>query len=395
VILDWVPAHFPDDEHGLVFFDGTHLYEHPDPRRGRQPEWNSFVFNYGKPGVANFLVSNALFWLDRYHVDGLRFDAVAAMLYLDYAKKSGQWLPNEYGGRENLEAIALIRRVNEVVHDEYPDVVTFAEESTAWPMVSRPTNVGGLGFDYKWDLGWMHDTLSYLSEPPADRKDHHNRLTFRPLYAYSENFVLPLSHDEVVYGKGSLLHKMPGDSWQKFANLRLLFGYMFATPGKKLMFMGDEFGQWREWDHDGSLDWHLLDEPTHRALRRWVRDLNTTYRAERALHELDCHPDGFAWVDCNDVAQSVVSLLRKSRSPDDLILVVCNFTPTPRHNYRVGVPRSGTWEEILNGDATIYGGSGQGNIGGLKTSPVAWHGHHQSLNLTLPPLAMVALKKTP
>jgi 1,4-alpha-glucan branching enzyme len=392
VILDWVPAHFPRDEHGLGFFDGTHLYEHPDPRRGHHQDWDTFIFNYGKPGVANFLTSNALFWLDRYHVDGLRVDAVASVLYLDYARKSGDWLPNEYGGRENLEAITLLRRVNERIHQEYPDVLTFAEESTAWPMVTRPTSVGGLGFDYKWDLGWMHDTLDYLAQDPIERKDHHNRLTFRMLYAFSESFVLPLSHDEVVYGKRSLLNKMPGDDWQRFANLRLLFGYMFAQPGKKLMFMGDEFGQWNEWNHDTSLDWHLLGQPAHSGLRRWVRDLNTTYRAIPALHELDCHPDGFSWIDCNDVGQSVLCLLRKARSTDDPVVVVCNFTPVPRHNYRVGVPRAGAWQEILNSDAAMYGGSGQGNIGEVRTSPVSWHGQPQSLNLTLPPLAMIAFR---
>jgi len=392
VILDWVPAHFPNDEHGLTFFDGTHLYEHPDPRRGRQLEWNTSVFNFGKPEVANFLTSNALFWLDKYHADGLRVDAVASMLYHDYSRKAGEWLPNEFGGRENLEAITLLRRVNERVHVEFPAAITFAEESTAWPMVSRPTNVGGLGFDYKWDLGWMHDTLDYMAHDPIERKDHHNRLTFRMLYAFTENFLLPLSHDEVVYGKRSLLNKMPGDAWQKFANLRLLFGYMFAQPGKKLMFMGDEFGQWNEWNHDKALDWHLLDQPPHSGLKRWVRDLNTAYRAFPALHELDCHPDGFSWVDCNDVAQSVLSLLRRDRSTNDLVLVVCNFTPEPRHNYRVGVPRAGHWDEVLNGDATLYGGSGQGNIGGAKSNPVPWHGHPQSLNLTLPPLATVAFR---
>jgi 1,4-alpha-glucan branching enzyme len=393
VILDWVPAHFPRDEHGLGLFDGTPLYEHSDPRRGHHQEWDTFIFNYGKPGVANFLTSNALFWLDKYHVDGLRVDAVASMLYLDYSRKKGEWLPNEYGGRENLEAITLIRRVNERVHADYPDVLTFAEESTAWPMVSRPTSVGGLGFDYKWDLGWMHDTLTYLAHDPIERKNYHNQLTFRMLYAFSENFVLPLSHDEVVYEKRSLLEKMPGDDWQKFANLRLLYGYMYAQPGKKLLFMGGEFGQRHEWNHDASLDWHLLEQPAHQGVKRWVRDLNTTYRAERALHELDGHPDGFAWVDCNDVAQSVLLMLRKSRSGPDQVVIACNFTPVPRHNYRVGVPRAGVWEEILNGDATIYGGSGQGNIGALKTSPVSWHGHHQSLNVTLPPLAMVAFRK--
>ena len=394
VILDWVPAHFPRDEHGLGYFDGTHLYEHPDPRRGRHQDWDTAIFDYGRPGVSDFLISNAVFWLDKYHVDGLRVDAVASMLYLDYSRKDGQWLPNQYGGRENLEAVALLRRFNDRVHAEFPGVLTFAEESTSWPLVTRPTNAGGLGFDFKWDLGWMHDTLDYFRHDPIDRKNHHNRLTFRMLYAFSENFVLPLSHDEVVHEKGSLLNKMPGDTWRKFANLRLLFGYTLAQPGKKLLFMGSEFGQWREWNHDASLDWHLLDETLHAGLKRWVRDLNTTYRGEPALHELDCDPDGFAWVDCNDVEQSVLCLLRKPRSGSHhaLILFVLNFTPLPRHNYRVGVPNAGHWEELLNSDATLYGGSGQGNIGGLSTAPVSWHGHPQSLNVTVPPLGVVAFR---
>jgi 1,4-alpha-glucan branching enzyme len=391
VIVDWVPAHFPGDEHGLAQFDGTSLYEHPDPRRGHHKDWDTLIFNYGSPGVANFLISNALFWLDKYHIDGLRVDAVASMLYLDYSRKPGEWVPNQFGGRENIEAVALVRRINDRVHAEYPDVLTFAEDSTAWPMVSRPTNVGGLGFDYKWDLGWMHDALRYMSHDPIERKDHHNQLTFRMLYAFTENFVLPLSHDEVVHEKGSLLNKMPGETWQKFANLRLLYGYMFSQPGKKLLFMGGELAQWREWNHDASLDWHLGGEPLHVGMKRWVRDLNTVYRGEPALHELDCHPEGFRWVDCNDATQSVLSLLRRGRSGGE-VLVVCNFTPVPRHNYRVGVPQSGRWDELLNSDATIYGGSGQGNIGGLKTAPIAWHGYPQSLNLTLPPLAVVAFK---
>jgi 1,4-alpha-glucan branching enzyme len=393
VILDWVPAHFPNDEHGLALFDGSALYEYADPRRGRHQDWDTCIFNFGKPGVVDFLTSNALFWLDRYHVDGLRVDAVASMLYLDYSRKSGEWVPNEFGGRENLEAITLVRRVNDRVHAEFPDALTFAEESTAWPMVTRPTNVGGLGFDYKWDLGWMHDTLSYLRREPEERRDHHNQLTFRMLYAFSENFVLPLSHDEVVYGKGSLVRKPPGDDWRRLATLRLLYGYMYAQPGKKLLFMGDEFGQWSEWNHDGSLDWHLLDVPAHAGVQRWVRDLNTSYRGEPALHELDCSPDGFSWIDCNDVAQSVLVMLRKARSTDELILAACNFTPAPRHNYRVGAPMPGHWEEILNSDATLYGGSGQGNIGGAWTSPVSWHGQPQSLNLTLPPLSMIAFRR--
>ncbi len=392
VILDWVPAHFPTDEHALGYFDGTHLYEHSDPRQGFHQDWDTFIFNFGRPEVANFLVANALFWLDKYHIDGIRVDAVASMLYRDYSRKAGEWVPNEYGGRENLEAIALLRRVNERVHAEFPDVLTIAEESTAWPMVSRPTNVGGLGFDLKWDLGWMHDTLDYMSKDPVHRKHHHNRLTFRGLYAFSESFVLPLSHDEVVYGKGSLLAKMAGDHWQKFANLRLLLGYQFAQPGKKLLFMGDEFGQWKEWNHDAQLDWDLLDDPSHAGIKRWVRDLNTLYRGIPALHELDAHPDGFRWVDANDSEQSVLSLIRKGHSSDESVLILANFTPVPRTNYRVGVPQAGHWAEILNGDAPIYGGSGQGNIGGVSTAPVHSHGFEQSLNLTLPPLALIALR---
>lgn len=394
VILDWVPAHFPNDEHGLREFDGTSLYEYADPRQGRHPDWNTCIFNTGRPEVANFLISNALFWLDKYHIDGLRVDAVASMLYLDYSRKPGEWVPNEYGGRENLEAIALLRRVNERVHAEFPGTLTIAEESTAWPMVSRPTNVGGLGFDMKWDLGWMHDTLKCLGIDPLFRKHNHNLLTFRGLYAFGECFVLPLSHDEVVHGKGSLLNKMAGDDWQKFANLRLALGWMHAQPGKKLLFMADDLAQWREWNHDTSLDWHLLNEPAHRGFNRWVRDLNTVYRAHPSLHRQDCHPSGFQWADCHDAEQSVISLFRKDESSDDWVLFVLNFTPVPRHNYRVGVPRSGSWSEILNSDALLYGGSGQGNIGGVRTAPVYWHGQPQSLNLTVPPLGLIALKWT-
>jgi 1,4-alpha-glucan branching enzyme len=392
VIMDWVPAHFPDDPHGLGQFDGTPLYEHADPRRGRHPDWNSLIFNYGRPEVANFLISSALFWIDRYHVDGLRVDAVASMLYLDYSRKEGRWVPNEFGGRENLEAITLLRRVNERVHAEFPGVLTIAEDSTAWPMVTRPTSVGGLGFDLKWDLGWMHDTLAYMALDPLFRKHHHDLLTFRAMYAFSENFVLPLSHDEVVHGKGSLLGKMPGDTWQKFANLRLLFGWMHAQPGKKLLFMGSDFGQGREWDHDASLDWHLMEDPMHGGLSRWVRDLNTFYRGEPALHELDGHPTGFTWVNCHDAEQSVVSLIRRSKDGGELILFVFNFTPVPRHNYRVGVPKGGRWEELLNSDAALYGGSGQGNEGGVRAAPVSWHGQFHSLNLTLPPLGVLAMR---
>ncbi len=392
VIVDWVPAHFPTDGHALGYFDGTHLYEHSDPRQGFHQDWDTFIFNFGRPEVANFLIANALFWLDKYHVDGLRVDAVASMLYRDYSRKPGEWLPNVQGGRENLEAIALLKRVNERIHDEFPGAITIAEDSTNWPMVTRPTSSGGLGFDFKWDMGWMHDTLDYFQKDPIYRKFEHNRLTFRRVYAYSENFILPLSHDEVVYGKGSLLNKMPGDPWQKFASVRLLFGYQFALPGKKMLFMGDEFGQWKEWNHDSQLDWHLLDQPMHAGLKRWVRDLNTLYRGCPELHELDTSPDGFAWIDANDAEQSVLSWVRKGHSTGDLILFVANFTPIPRHNYRVGVPRVGRWEEILNSDAPIYGGSGMGNIGGVSTTPVRAHGHDQTLNLTLPPLAMIALR---
>ena len=392
VIVDWVPAHFPTDGHALGYFDGTHLYEHSDPRQGFHPDWDTFIFNFGRPEVANFLIANALFWLDKYHIDGLRVDAVASMLYRDYSRKPGEWVPNVHGGRENLEAIDLLKRVNERVHAEFPGAITIAEESTAWPKVTRPVSEGGLGFDDKWDMGWMHDTLSYFQLDPVYRKHHHNLLTFRGLYAWTEAFVLPLSHDEVVYGKGSLLNKMPGDPWQKFANVRLLFGYMFAQPGKKMLFMGDEFGQWKEWNHDTSLDWHLLGEPLHRGLQRWVRDLNTLYRGLPELHELDASPDGLTWIDADDAEQSVLGFLRKGHSTGDLILFVANFTPIPRHNYRVGVPRPGHWKEILNSDAPLYGGSGQGNIGGVSTTPVRAHGHDQSLNLTLPPLAVIALR---
>jgi 1,4-alpha-glucan branching enzyme len=392
VLLDWVPAHFPRDEHGLAYFDGTHLYEHADPRQGEHPDWGTFVFNYGRREVVNFLISNALFWLDKYHIDGLRVDAVASMLYRDYSRKDGQWTPNQLGGRENLEAIEFLRRLNETVYREYPDVVTVAEESTAFPMVSRPTYLGGLGFGLKWDLGWMHDTLIYLGQDPSHRKAHPNKLTFRLFYAFNENFVLPLSHDEVVHGKGSLLGKMPGDEWQKMANLRLLFGSMFAQPGKKLLFMGGEFGQWREWSHDTGLDWHLLDYPPHAGLKRWVRDLNTFYRGEPAMHVFDCDPAGFEWVDANDAENSTISLLRKSRDPKDTLLVVCNFTPVPKHNYQVGVPWGGWWGEVLNSDAPMYGGSGQGNLGGMLAAPVGRHGRPYLLTVTVPPLGIVVFK---
>ncbi|MGH7794200.1 MAG: 1,4-alpha-glucan branching protein GlgB [Candidatus Binatia bacterium] len=389
VILDWVPSHFPADEHGLAYFDGTHLFEHADPRQGYHPDWNSYIFNYGRHEVRSFLISNAMFWLDKYHIDGLRVDAVASMLYLDYARREGEWIPNRFGGRENLEAIDFLKRFNTAVYENYPDVQTIAEESTSWPMVSRPVYAGGLGFGLKWDMGWMHDTLQYFSNDPVFRKYHHQNVTFRMLYAFHENFVLPLSHDEVVYGKGSLLGKMPGDDWQRFANLRLLLGYMYAQPGKKLLFMGGEIGQWREWQHDGSLDWHLLENPQHVVARRWVEDLNSFYRSAPGLHELDCDPAGFEWIDCRDADASVVSLLRKGRTNNSEILVVCNFTPVPRLNYQVGVPRGGMWKERLNSDARDYGGSGIGNMGGVEAAPLACHGRRFSLSLALPPVSIL------
>jgi 1,4-alpha-glucan branching enzyme len=393
VILDWVPSHFPTDEHGLGYFDGTHLYEHSDPRQGIHPDWDSFIFNYGRDEVRSFLMSSAFFWLDKYHADGLRVDAVASMLYLDYSRKEGEWIPNRFGGNENLEAIDFIRRFNREVYAEFPGVQTVAEESTSWPMVSRPTYLGGLGFGMKWDMGWMHDTLSYLSLDPIYRKFHHDKLTFRMLYAFHENFVLSLSHDEVVHGKGSLMRKMPGDDWRKFANLRLLFAWMYAQPGKKLVFMGDEFGQWNEWYHEKALDWDLTGQPGHQGLKRWVGDLNRLYKEEPALHGSDFDPSGFSWVDCNDSAQSVISLMRKDPSKGEALLVVLNFTPVPRHNYRVGCPGGGFWAEVLNGDAAEYGGSGQGNIGGVEAAPVPFHGLTHSLSLTVPPLAAVFLKQ--
>ncbi|HJT79363.1 MAG TPA: 1,4-alpha-glucan branching protein GlgB [Gemmataceae bacterium] len=393
VLLDWVPAHYPRDEHGLGYFDGTHLYEHSDPRLGEHRDWGTFIYNYGRREVSNFLISNAVFWLDKYHIDGLRVDAVASMLYLDYSRKEGEWVPNQYGGRENIDAVNFLRRFNEVVYREFPDIMTVAEESTAWGGVSKPTYLGGLGFGYKWDMGWMHDTLKYMSLDPVHRKFHHNVLTFRMLYAFTENYILPLSHDEIVYGKRSMLAKMPGDEWQRFANLRLLYGYMWTQPGKKLLFMGGDFGQWNEWNHDTSLDWHLLQWPPHQGLQRWVRDLNTFYRGEPALHEHDCDPAGFEWIDCNDWEQSMLSYLRKGKGPGEVVVVVCNFTPVPRHNYRVGVPFGGRWEEILNSDAPLYGGSGQGNLGGVHAAPVGWHGRPYLLNITVPPLGMVVFKK--
>ena len=392
VILDWVPSHFPSDEHGLGFFDGSHLYEHKDPRKGFHPDWNSFIFNYDRHEVRSFLLSSALFWLDRYHADGLRVDGVASMLYLDYSRKEGEWIPNPHGGRENLGAVTLLRDLNEIVYREHPGAETVAEESTSWPMVSRPTYLGGLGFGMKWDMGWMHDTLSYFQLDPVHRRFHHDHLTFRQIYAHSENFVLSLSHDEVVHGKGSLLGKMPGDDWQKFANLRLLFAWMYAQQGKKLLFMGGEFGQRREWNHEESLDWHLLDSPAHEGVRRWVADLNRLYREEPALHRRDFDPEGFDWIDCTDVENSVVSFLRRGKEDDPPLLATFNFTPVPRHNYQMGVPRGGLWAEVANSDAELYGGSGQGNLGGVRASPVARHGHPWTLNLVLPPLGAVLFR---
>ncbi|MBN2573634.1 MAG: 1,4-alpha-glucan branching protein GlgB [Deltaproteobacteria bacterium] len=395
VLLDWTPAHFPTDEHGLVYFDGTHLYEHADPRQGIHPDWGSAIFNYGRNEVRSFLISNACFWLDRYHVDGLRVDAVASMLYLDYARRAGEWVPNRYGGRENVEAIDFLRVCNEAVYRHFPAAQTIAEESTAWPMVSRPTYVGGLGFGYKWDMGWMHDTLFYMQQNPVHRSYHHRSLTFRGLYASSENFVLPLSHDEVVHGKGSLVGKMHGDEWQRFANLRLLYCYQWAQPGKKLLFMGGEFGQWREWNHEGSLDWHLLGEgPYHCGVAHLVGELNRLYRQERSLYVGDAAPAGMSWIDANDANHSVLAFLRRSGSPEDDVLCVFNFTPVPRCNYRLGVDVEGYWQEILNSDAQAFGGSGQGNQGGVEAAPYPSHGRRFSVVLTLPPLAALFLRVT-
>ena len=397
VLLDWVPSHFPGDAHGLHYFDGTHLFEHSDPRQGFHPDWKSYIFNYGRNEVRSFLLSSAMFWMDAYHADGLRVDAVASMLYLDYSRKAGEWIPNRFGGRENLEAIEFLRRLNADIYEAFPDTMTVAEESTAWPMVSRPTYVGGLGFGMKWDMGWMHDTLDYFARDPIHRSYHHGRLTFRGVYAFTENFVLPLSHDEVVHGKGSLINKLPGDHWQKLANLRLLFGYMFTQPGKKLLFMGGELGQWQEWNHDAQLDWALLGHEAHAGVHRWVRDLNAFYRSERAASELDFDAAGFQWLDADDAWNSVLSYVRRS-APDpetgqcEELLVICNFTPLVRENYRVGVPHTGFWRELLNSDSAMYGGSDIGNLGGASSVPVPFHGRPHSLNLTLPPLAMVVLK---
>jgi 1,4-alpha-glucan branching enzyme len=396
VVLDWVPSHFPSDEHGLAYFDGTHLYEHADPRRGFHPDWETLIYNYGRTEIPSFLISNALFWLDRYHIDGLRVDAVASMLYLDYSRSEGQWLPNVHGGRENLEAVAFLRRLNETVYGAYPDVMTVAEESTAWPMVSRPTFLGGLGFGYKWDMGWMHDALQYMAYEPVHRGFHHHELTFRGVYAFTENFMMPLSHDEVVYGKGSLINKMPGDDWQKFANLRVLLSQMFTQPGKKLLFMGAELAQWAEWSHEGQLDWALGEVSSHQGIARLVGDLNRLYRDYPALHQTDCDPVGFEWAVVNDSANSVLAYFR--RAPEgETLLIAHNMTPVARKRYRVGVPGRGRWVEILNSDAVIYGGSGMGNLGGVDTGPlsVPHHGRPESIDLTLPPLASVVFLRQP
>lgn len=392
VIVDWVPAHFPKDAHGLGYFDGTALYEHEDPRKGEQRDWGTLIFNYGRNEVANFLIASALFWLDVYHIDGLRVDAVASMLYLDYSREPQERVTNQYGGNENLEAVAFLKRFNEVVHRYHPGVLTIAEESTAWPMVSRPTYVGGLGFSLKWNLGWMHDILDYFSRDPINRKYHQNNLTFALLYAFTENFILVLSHDEVVHGKRSMADKMPGDLWQKFANLRLLYCYMFAQPGKKLLFMGNEIGQWSEWDSSTSLQWHLLQHEPHQGLQRFVSDLNHLYAGEPAMHEVDFSYEGFEWIDFGDYDNSVISFMRRGKNRDDFLLFVFNCTPVPRYSYRVGVPKWGYYREVLNSDAALYWGSNMGNMGGVHAEPVWAHGRPCSISITLPPLAGLCFK---
>jgi 1,4-alpha-glucan branching enzyme len=393
VIFDWVPSHFPTDLHGLGFFDGTHLYEHADPRKGFHPDWQSLIFNYDRNEVRSFLISSAHFWLDKYHLDGLRVDGVASMLYLDYSRAEGEWIANEYGGRENLGAISFLKELNESIYKDFPDVQIFAEESTAWPGVSSPTYSGGLGFGFKWNMGWMHDTLQYFSKDPIYRKFHQNDITFSILYAFTENFVLPLSHDEVVHGKGSLLRKMPGDDWQKFANLRALYGYMWAHPGKKLLFMGGEFGQWDEWNHNESLDWHFLDyEEHHSGLLKLINDLNRFYKNESSLHEIDFSHQGFEWIDNTDYESSVMCFLRRN-SKNKIVIVVCNFTPTPRFEYKIGVPHSGCWKVSVNTDSEIYGGSGLGNPGMVRASEIPWHFRPYSISITLPPMSVLYFSK--
>jgi 1,4-alpha-glucan branching enzyme len=389
VIMDWVPSHFPGDQHGLHFFDGTYLYEHQDPRKGFHPDWRSYIFNYGRNEIRNFLISSAHSWMERYHIDGIRVDAVASMLYLDYSRNDGEWIPNEHGGRENLEAIEFLRDLNDSLYSAFPDIQTIAEESTAWPMVTRPVYAGGLGFGMKWNMGWMHDSLGYFAYEPVYRSYHHNMMTFSIMYAFNENFMLSLSHDEVVHGKNSLINKMPGDHWQKFANLRTLFGYMFAHPGKKLHFMGLELGQWKEWNHEGSLDWHLLGEDAHKGFQFFIKDLNSVYRRFRALYENDFSAEGFEWIDADDSVNSVLGFVRYDKNRKQKVLVIVNCTPVPRHNYRVGVPDDVRWKEILNSDATQYGGSGVGNFGGVETNPVPYHEQEQSINIVVPPLAVV------
>jgi 1,4-alpha-glucan branching enzyme len=393
VLLDWVPGHFPKDEHGLAQFDGTSLYEHADPRRGEHRDWGTLIFNYGRNEVRTFLMSSALFWLEEFHIDGMRVDAVASMLYLDYSRRHGEWIPNQYGGRENLEAVSFLQQLNTETHGRVPGTITVAEESTSWPAVSRPTYVGGLGFTYKWNMGWMHDMLKYVQEDPVHRRWHHGEITFSMLYAFTENFVLPFSHDEVVHGKRAMLDKMPGDLWQKHATLRALYGYMFGHPGKKLLFMGSEFGQWREWNVEESLDWHLLDEPLHQGLHRWVRDLNHTYQREPSLHQVDFEPSGFSWIDCNDNENSVISFIRRARNPHDFTVMLTNFTPVPRPGYRIGVPDGGWYRELLNSDAAMYGGSNVGSGGGVMADDQPSHGFNHSLTVTVPPLGFVLLKK--
>ena len=392
VLLDWVPGHFPTDEHGLGRFDGTALYEHEDPRQGFHQDWNTLIYNYGRPEVANYLHANALFWLDRYHLDGLRVDAVASMLYLDYSRDEGEWVPNRFGGRENLEAIDLLKRMNELTYGEHEGVMTVAEESTSWPGVSKPTYAGGLGFGFKWNMGWMNDTLLYMGKDPVHRRWHHHQMTFGLLYAFSENFVLPLSHDEVVHGKGSILTRMPGDTWQQFANVRAYYAFMWGHPGKKLLFMGQEFAQGAEWNADTSLEWHLLGVDFHRGVQALVRDLNRLYRAEPALHQLDCEGEGFAWLEANDAEHSVLAWLRNGKAGSAPVMIICNFTPTPHEAYRIGLPAPGRWREILNSDAEVYGGSGMGNLGVTETEKVASHGQPFSASITLPPLATVWFK---
>jgi len=392
VILDWTPAHFPRDAHGLGLFDGTHLYEHADPRRGAHPDWGTLVFNYGRNEVQNFLVSNALFWLDKYHLDGLRVDAVASMLYLDYSRKPGEWIPNAFGGRENLEAIAFLKHLNEVLHSRHPGALMIAEESTSWPAVSRPTYVGGLGFDLKWNMGWMNDALRYFALDPLFRQHHHNELTFSMIYAFQENFVLPLSHDEVVHGKRTLLEKMPGDDWQKFANLRLLFGYMYAHPGKKLLFMGSELAERNEFWDEGSVEWSLEQSASHRGVQRLVSDLNRLHATERPFFEVDFEWAGFEWIDANDAAASILSFIRRARNPEDFVVVVCNFTPVLRLDYRVGVPAAGYYREILNTDSAYYEGSDAGNAGGVRAEPIPWNDRPWSVKLKVPPLAAIYFK---